>query len=59
VGIGGFRPLHRLTVQQGGETEDKQRCWETQRDPGEDKGPWGWGIPMLFGVFLGIVEKLI
>jgi len=44
-------------------TGDKQRCWETQRDPGEDKGPWGWRIPMLFleflGVFLGIVEKLI
>jgi len=50
-------------MQQGGETEDKQRCWETQSDPGDDKGPWGWAIPMLFleffGVFLGIVEKLI
>ena len=26
--------------------------WETQRVPGEDKGPWVWGIPMLLLEFL-------
>ena len=26
---------------------DRQRCWETQRDPGEDKGPWGTGAKGL------------
>jgi len=31
------KPRHRLTMQQG----DKQRCWETRRGPGEDKGLWG------------------
>jgi len=70
--IGGFQLSDKTSTQtdnatgglaKGGELGDRQRCWETQRDPGEDKVPWGWGIPMLFleffGVFLGIIKKLI
>ena len=48
MGIGGFRLSDKTSTQTdnatGGQTEGPK---ERQRDPGEDKGPWGAGTKGL------------